>query len=202
MAALTFEHHLLSSPTFEPRRPARSVESPQAKVKSQPSFAELMGVVSYNQGLVEFADSKAGSLILLNSLLIAAVGALPNSGSLGTFKLLSVVLCSAAVYVCFQVISSKESDLPEGQGRRRRQEWEQNDFLFFGSISKHRSGEEFCRAFEDSDDAERKRSLLQRAYIISGIARRKFEEYKTAQKITSVALVVWVAVNLFPFLAR
>jgi hypothetical protein len=195
MATATFEQELLNAPTYDYRR----AEAP----RSEPSFSELLGILNYNQGLVEFADSKAGSLILLNSLLIAAVGALPSSGSLGTFKLASVVLCSAAVYICFQVISSKDDsgkDPKFAKARKSSEDWEKNDFLFFGCIGKHKSGDEFCRAFGQSDDNGRRRAVLQRTYVISKIAKRKFSQYKTAQQMTSVALVVWVAVNLIPFL--
>jgi hypothetical protein len=195
MATLTFEEELMNAPTYDYR-----TESPK---QSRPSFSELLGILNYNQGLVEFADSKAGSLILLNSLLIAAVGALPSSGDLGAFKLISVALCSAAVYYCFQVISSKEAKPQPGNMRRKRQseDWERDDFLFFGCISKHKSGSEFCQAFEESNAEDRQRALLQRTYVISQIADRKFVQYKAAQKITSVALGVWVLVNLLPFLA-
>lgn len=195
MPHLTFEQELLNSPSYEYRR-----ETPQ---NSGPSFSELLGILNYNQGLVEFADSKAGSLILLNSLLIAAVAALPSSGELGIFKLASVLICSAAVFVCFQVISSKDkSDSNDFSQRRRKssQDWERNDFLFFGCIGKHKSGDEFCRAFDESRDEDRRRAVLQRTYVISHIASRKFSQYKMAQQITSVALAVWVIVNLIPFM--
>ena len=69
MPTLTFEQELLNSPDFDYRR--------EREKRDRPDFSELMGLLNYNQGLVEFADSKAGSLILLNSLLIAAVAALP-----------------------------------------------------------------------------------------------------------------------------
>lgn len=194
MAIATFEQELLQTPHY-------TNHSSESQHRKGPSFSELLGILNYNQGLVEFADSKAGSLILLNSLLIAAVGALPSNGNLGYFKLASVVLCSAAVYVCFQVISSKDSnrDSKFSQPKKSAENWEKNDFLFFGCIQKHKSGDEFCRAFGESDDDSRRRSILQRTYIISKIAGRKFAQYKTAQQMTSVALVVWVAANLVPF---
>ena len=84
MATLTFDQELLNTPSYNDRTSGRQAPS------NIPSFTELLGIVSYKQGLVEFADSKAGSLILLNSLLIAAVGALPSNGELGGFKLASV----------------------------------------------------------------------------------------------------------------
>lgn len=195
MATLTFEEELLNTPHFDYRKESRK--------QSRPGFSELLGILNYNQGLVEFADSKAGSLILLNSLLIAAVGALPSSGDLGAFKLVSVALCSAAVFYCFQVISSKESSPQPTNMRRKRQNesWERDDFLFFGCIGKYKSGSDYCRAFEESEEEERQHALLQRTYVISQIAERKFTQYKAAQKITSVALGVWVLVNLLPFVA-
>ncbi len=197
MATATFEEELLRAPTYDFQQ---SSPTPQ----QGPSFAELLGILNYNQGLVEFADNKAGSLILLNSLLIAAVGALPSSGSLGSFKLASVVLCSAAVYVCFQVISSKEAPADDSRFTKRAksaEDWQKSDFLFFGCINKHKTGDDFCRAFGRSANNARCRAVLQRTYVIAQIANRKFAQYKTAQQITSVALVVWVAVNLLPFAA-
>lgn len=195
MTSLTFEQELLRAPQYREHSPSPTPEE-------KPSFSELLGILNYNQGLVEFADSKAGSLILLNSLLIAAVGALPSSGEIGTFKLASVLLCAAAVYVCFQVISSKEGAVEKSSGgmtRRKTKEWERNDFLFFGCISKHKSGGEFSQSFGASKAGDRREAILQRAYIIAGIAQRKFNQYKVAQQITSVALAVWVLVNLVPF---
>lgn len=198
MATVTFEEELLNAPTYEGNYSYKKTESPKQ------NFVELLGILNYNQGLVEFADSKAGSLILLNSLLIAAVGALPSTGNLGSFKLASVVVCSYAVYVCFQVISTKAGNPQRptfDRGDRPSTGWERNDFLFFGCIGTYASGDDFCRAFENSDDKSRGQAMLQRTYVISQIAKRKFSQYKTAQQATSLALVVWVTVNLFPFIA-
>lgn len=175
----------------------------------KPSFSELMGVLNYNQGLVEFADSKAGSLILLNSLLIAAVAAIPTEGQLGSLKMISVVVCSVAVYLCFQVISSRGSgtvdtmDDSSGPFFARKPDicngWESGDFIFFDCVMSHRTGDDYTRAFGTSSPDARRRALLQRTYIIAGIAKRKFGQYRTAQQVTSVALGVWVLVNLLPF---
>lgn len=198
MPFATFESELLNTPV-------PSSDFSRSGPSSGPSIPELLTVLNYNQGLVEFADSKAGSLILLNSLLIAAVAALPNAGQIGFFKLASVVLCSAAVYVCFQVISSKdetEKDPKYGKRRADSAGWEENDFLFFGCIGKFKSGDDYCRAVRGSDEAGRSTAILQRTYIIAKIARRKFAQYKTAQYMTSIALGVWVLVNLLPFLSR
>lgn len=202
MAIVTFESELLRSPVYESNTSRRE---PREQRSSGPSITEVLSFLSYNQGLVEFADSKAGSLILLNSLLIAAVAALPNVGNTGFFKLASMVLCSAAVYVCFQVIrSSDSSDKDPKYGKRRAESdgWEQNDFLFFGSIGKFKTGDDYCRAVGESSAADRLEAVTRRTYVVAQIAKRKFAHYKAAQQMTSVALLVWVVVNLLPFLHR
>lgn len=164
-------------------------------------FEELMGVLQYNQGLVEFADSKAGSLILLNSLLIAAVTALPNGGNLGLFKMASVLVASLAVYLCFQVITSRvESDSEAGPLKRKPSGWLAGDFVFFGNVTGFKNGEDYARAFTRSASHDRRKALMQRTFIIAGIAQRKFAQYAVAQKVTTLAMAVWVGVNLLPFL--
>lgn len=200
MAITTFESELLRTPVYKPDYQQREPKVPQSQ---GPDISEVLSFLSYNQGLVEFADSKAGSLILLNSLLIAALAALPNSGELGVFKLASVVLSSAAVYVCFQVIKSSdksENDPKYGKRRSDSTGWEQNDFLFFGAIGKFKSGDDYCRAASDSAQDDRLQALLHRTYVVAKIAKRKFAQYKTAQQMTSVALISWVVVNVLPFL--
>lgn len=171
----------------------------------RPSFEELLGVLQHNQGLIEFADSKAGSLILLNSLLIAAVSALPVSGELGMFKLGSLLITSAAIFVCFQVVSSKANATPDASAallekKNQKNSWESNDFIFFGCVTSYKSGEEYCRAYGQSSPDARRRAMLNRTYILADIAKRKFSQYAIAQKLTAIAMVVWLAVNVLPFI--
>lgn len=171
----------------------------------RPSFEELLGILQHNQGLIEFADSKAGSLILLNSLLIAAVSALPISGELGMFKLGSLLITSAAIFVCFQVISSKANATQDASAalvekKNQKNSWETNDFIFFGCVTSYKSGEEYCRAYGQSNPDSRRRAVLNRTYILAGIAQRKFSQYAIAQKLTAIAMVVWLAVNVLPFI--
>lgn len=188
-------------------RTSAVVDLPQRReidpADSRPSFDELMGLLQYNQGLVEFADSKAGSLILLNSLLIAAVTALPNEGHTGALKMASVLVASAAVYLCFQVITSRAGSPDDPGGllaKKKSNGWQSDDFIFFDTISAHKSGDDYCRAFGYSHPDARRRAILQRTYIIAGIAKRKFAQYSFAQRVTTAAMAVWVSVNVLPFL--
>lgn len=183
-----------------------TLESPRSNSATNddltPSFDELMGVLQYNQGLVEFADSKAGSLILLNSLLIAAVTALPNSGNAGLLKMASVLVASTAMFFCFQVITSRsDSDKDEnGPIKKVAKGWEANDFIFFGNVTSFKNGDEYVKAFGRSSCDARRCAILQRSYVIAQIAKRKFAQYGIAQRVTTAAMAVWVAVNVLPFL--
>lgn len=185
--------------TLTARDPERSA------LESKPSFEELLGVLQYNQGLVEFADSKSGSLILLNSLLIAALAAVPNSPEFALWKMAALLVAAVAVYFCFQVITSTAGGSEESNGpivRKKSSGWQADDFIFFDTIAEHKTGEEYCRAYGHSSPDARRRALLQRSYIVAGIAKRKFSQYARAQKVTTLAMAIWVAVNILPLLWR
>lgn len=186
-------------------KPSNLLEAPyHHNTHSTPSsLPEILGVLQYNQGLVEFADSKSGSLILLNSLLIAAVTALPNTAGIGILKVVSVLVASCAVYFCFQVISSTAGNNEESNGpivKKKSYGWEANDFIFFGTISNYKNADDYCRAYASSDPNARCHALLQRSYIVAEIAKRKFSQYAVAQKVTTLAMAVWVVVTIIPFL--
>lgn len=176
----------------------------------RPNFNELFGMLDYNQGLVEFADQKASSLILLNSLLIAAAGTLESGGHLGVFKLCSMLVSAFAVYLCFQVITSQGGGGGESSAGddspikkpRSASGWQANDFVFFGCVAKNSSGTAYAEAYRSSLPEERERALLERTYVVAGIAKRKFGQYRQAQQTTFWALVVWVAVSVLPLVER
>lgn len=174
-----------------------------AEADGRASLPELLGILEHNQGLVEFADSKAGSLILLNSLLIAAVTALPNAGTVGLFKLAAVLVASAAVFLCFQVITSRPASADSESSPLARKKvggWESDDFVFFATIAAHRDGQEYARAFSQSRPEARHQALLRRSYVLATIAQRKFSQYAVAQQVTTAAMAVWVSANMLPFL--
>ncbi len=178
--------------------------------EQRPDFGELFGMLDYNQGLVEFADQKAGSLILLNSLLIAAAGTLEGGGYLGVLKLASMLMSAFAVYLCFQVItsrggggdeSSSEDDSPLKKPRSATG-WQANDFVFFDCVTRNGSGSVYAEGYRSSQPENRERALLERTYIVAGIAKRKFGQCRQAQQATFWALVVWVGVSVLPLIER
>ncbi|MCA9793375.1 MAG: hypothetical protein KC910_16310 [Candidatus Eremiobacteraeota bacterium] len=162
------------------------------------SVSDAYEVLGYNQQLVEFADSKAGNLILINSLFIAAAQAMPASGSL--LKLLQVgsVLASAvAVLLCLNVIMSKGGGLLKGLGLDDclPHQPQEADFVFFADILRRRDAREYAAAFAAASPATHLQTVLSRTYVVAEIAARKFRSYGPAQTLTTFSAVIWVVAN-------
>ncbi|MGE0488366.1 MAG: hypothetical protein AB7S38_04050 [Vulcanimicrobiota bacterium] len=161
------------------------------------SVSEAYEVLGYNQQLVEFADSKAGNLILINSLFIAAAQAMPPGSFL---KLLQVgsVLCSAvAVLLCLNVIMSKGGGWLKGLGLDDclPRPCQEADFVFFGDILQRRDAREYAAAFAAASPATHLQTILARTYVVAEIAARKFRSYGPAQTLTTFSAVIWVMAN-------
>ncbi len=169
------------------------------------TVSEAYQVLGYNQQLVEFADSKAGNLILINSLFIAAAQAMPTEGVF--LKILQVlfVLCSAlAVLLCLSVIMSKGSRNRNLLGLDdclpRPVETGRSDFVFFADILKRGDGRQYAQEFVTTSSAGHIETILARTYIVAEIAARKFRTYGPAQTLTSFSALVWVVANILSVL--
>lgn len=140
-------------------------------------------VLNYNQQLIQFADSKAGNLIVINSLFIAAAQA-GHSGLL-PIKLLQVLLvltAGTALLLCLSVIMSR-AYLPSMPRR---------DCIFFADIAKRRNMNEFVREFTASSGQMHLEDSLRRTYVLALIASRKFSIYGWAQLLTAGAALLWL----------
>lgn len=173
---------------------ACAVAAPPASpaLTSEPSRVDSAAfeVLHYNQSLVQFADSKAGNLIVINSLFIAAAQA--GGASFLLLKLLqaSLVLCAGvALLLCLAVIMS-QGGLPRLPGR---------DGIFFGDIT-HRKMDAYVRDFQATPDHAG--DALRRTYVVALIARRKFACYGWAQWLTAGAAVLWLIHSLATALLR
>ncbi len=70
------------------------------------------------------------------------------------------------------------------------------DLIFFADIVKRKSPEEYVEAFDLSSEVERRGSVLRRAYVVAGIANRKFRTFRPAQTLTAFSAAIWVIANL------
>lgn len=161
---------------------------------------EAHAILAYNQQLVEFADSKAGNLILINSLFIAAAQAMPASGILKAFQA-GFIFCSAiAVLISLSVIMSRNSSglmsLDDNLPKKKKTKKRPPDFVFFIDILSRKDAEKYIEDYESSSESVRYRGILARAYVVAEIAARKFRTFAPAQTITALSAGLWLVANL------
>lgn len=154
---------------------------------TKPPLETAFEVLNYNQQLIQFADAKAGNLIVINSLFIAAA----QAGGLGGPLLLRllqgslILIAGFSVLICLAVIMSQAS-LPR---------MPRKDFIFFGDIAQRRSMEQYVRDFVGTNPNDHQADALRRTYVLALIARRKFSSYRWAQALTVVAAALWLTVS-------
>ncbi len=154
---------------------------------------EAFHVLNFNQGLVEFADNKAGTLIVINSLFIAAAQAVAGKTMIvAAAGAVSVVTAALAIFFCFSVISTRFVG-PKGT---------RHDLIFFSDVVKRASAEQYASDFFAIQGATQVEDVLRRCYVTATIAKRKFTAFSTAQMMTGVSGVAWVAFNLLALILR
>jgi hypothetical protein len=148
-----------------------------------PTLDSAFQVLNYNQQLIQFADAKAGNLIVINSLFIAA------SQQMGSnFWLLKLLQCSLlglsglALLACLAVIMS----------RGRLEPLPRRDCIFYEDISQRKTMGHFTRDFLTTSSSILCEDALRRSYILAQIARRKFATFSQAQLLTALAAVLWL----------
>ena len=150
-----------------------------------PQIESAFEVLSYNQQLIQFADSKAGNLIVINSLFIAAAQSGHSSHPL-LLKLFQVPLvfsAGLALLICLLVIMN-HSGLPK---------MPRKDCIFFSDIAQRKNMNQFVRDFTTSTEQDHLEDSLRRTYVLALIANRKFSLYGWAQGLTASAAVIWLA---------
>lgn len=165
------------------------LDSPSGGVLVDSAFE----VLNYNQQLIQFADSKAGNLIVINSLFIAAAQAGQQSGIL--LKLSQgflVMVAGLALLLCLGVIMS-QSYLPR---------LPRKDCIFFGDIAQRKNMNQFVRDFTGSSGQVHLEDSLRRTYVLALIASRKFGIYSWAQTLTALAAFWWLGHSVLQVVLR
>ncbi|MBX3170546.1 MAG: hypothetical protein KF760_24275 [Candidatus Eremiobacteraeota bacterium] len=142
-------------------------------------------VLNYNQQLIQFADAKAGNLIVINSLFIAAAQAGHSSSHPLLLKLVQVPLVLAAglaLAMCLLVIMNR-AGLPK---------MPRKDCIFFGDIAQRKNMNQFVQDFTSCPEQQHLEDSLRRTYILALIANRKFSIYGWAQMLTAAAALIWL----------
>ncbi len=149
-------------------------------------------ILHYNQNLVQLADSKAGNLIVVNSIFLASITSFaldPRkttgllAGIEGIFVLLFFAASVAAIFVCLRIIMTR-ADFTE--------KIHQPDLIFFADIAKRTTPENYVFDFLKAKPRDFLTDLLKRNYTTASIATRKFIYTKTAQQLTVTSSALWL----------
>ncbi|MBM3462297.1 MAG: hypothetical protein FJX76_09370 [Armatimonadetes bacterium] len=141
-------------------------------------------ILHYNQNLIQFADSKANTLIVINSIALASTAAssagVPLMGALKIGFMLAAVV---SIILCLMVVVAR-SDPPDERARR--------DLIFFGDVMSRSSSNAYYYDFTDTKSSIFLEDLLERNYRVAGIAERKYRFYRMAQVATVAACLLWL----------
>ncbi len=139
---------------------------------------QLLGT---SQGMVQFADSKAGGLLLIVSVLLTGlVPALVQAG--GTVPSGARWLLWAAFGAC--AIALVESFRVTISRRDRVREDRVKSLVYFAHVARYRNSASYLEAFRESEGERVLESLLESNYELAGIAQTKFAAVQRAERAT------------------
>jgi hypothetical protein len=174
--------------------PGVSSDVRQVQAPETASVQEAFQLLSYNQQLIQLADSKAGNLIVINSLFIAAMqsqGAQTGWGLAHLVQTAYVLISCLAVLACLRAIST----------RAHASSSDRKDFIFFKDILSRGNAGRYIRDFRAASPDFQLDSTLRRTFVLAEIAQKKFEVYSLAQRLTIWAAVAWVSSHALSVLA-
>ena len=161
-------------------------EQNEAKEDLRHVSSRVHQTLSYNQSLVQFADTKANTLIMINSIFLASTTSfLFNSGSVANYLMFTLFFLASgtSILYCLAVITARgdSSDIIK-----------RKDLIFFGDIQERKSVENFI--FEEIHISDKLycEDVIRRTYMIADIAMRKYRSYSVAQKMTVAGSVLWL----------
>lgn len=182
---------------------AQSVEK-SGQIESAPEPVDhktAIEILHYNQNLVQLADSKAGNLIIINSIFMASVTSfvvLAKSGNvfdgLGQFMQFGFLVSSVvAIFLCLQLIMTKGNFTEKIRYL---------DLVFFGDIMHRKNSDGYIFEFTKAKPKHILHDILRRIYQTSLIADRKFAYCRLAQNWTMGSSILWLCNILLIFLSH
>ena len=147
-------------------------------------------ILNYNQGLIQFADNKANTLILINSIALAtATGihvAVPPewAGEAWGVKMAFLVTSVASIVACLRVVAVRNANTE----RMRHY-----DLVFFGDIVAHQTARCYRSQFLRMEPGAFLDDLIECNFRLASIADAKYRHYAWAQRTTVLACGLWMA---------
>lgn len=154
-------------------------------------------ILNYNQSLVQFADSKANALLLINSIFLAALTPFTEilqklSGPGFMVFIGFVITCIISILLSMSVITTKRVPLDDDPRT--------TSLVFYQDVMEMNSPEGYVNEFNTQEARQLRDSLLRNVFVVSTIAQQKFSVYNSAQSMTFLSTLFWIASMLACFI--
>ncbi len=148
-----------------------------------------LGMLGFNQGLIQFADSKANGLVVVNSIFLASLA--PALDHMKTAPLGVKVAAGAAALVSvlgllasLHVMLSRANETHEPRPK---------SLIYHKHILAFTKAQSFVDEFREADGEKVLDAFLFSIYDLAAIANKKFAAYKTAERLTLVGAICWIS---------
>ena len=149
-----------------------------------------LGLLQFNQSLIQFADSKANGLVLVNSIFLASMAPAvellkrPTTGTAVRavallFFAVSVLALLASLWVTLARAPHTHEERP-------------TSLAYYKHILSFHTAQGYVDAFRDSDGEHALDALLVATHDLAGIASAKFKAYKSAERLTLLGAMLWI----------
>ncbi len=151
-------------------------------------------ILNYNQGLIQFADSKANALLLINSIFIASIAPFVEVLKKGgnsvamAFVFLFFMASILSILLSFGVITTRK--VPEIENSNK-------GLIFYGHIIETRSPEGYIHEYNTCDSRRFRENILSNVFVVSRIASRKYHIYNYGQALTLASCALWIISMIF-----
>lgn len=147
-----------------------------------------LGMLSFNQSLIQFADSKANGLVVVNSIFLASLAPALDHVKTAPLGLKVAVGASALVSVLGLLASLMVmlSRAPESHEPRPK------SLIYHKHILNFTKAQSYVDEFREAEGEKVLDAFLFSIYDLAGIANVKFQAYKTAERLTLVGALLWI----------
>jgi hypothetical protein len=163
------------------------------KSKEQVALAHrlelALGMLGFNQGLIQFADSKANGLVVVSSIFLASLSPVLDHLKGAPVWLEVLAGASAAVSVLallasLRVMLARAADTHEPRPR---------SLLYHKHILAFTKAQSYVDEVREAEGEKVLDAFLFSTYDLAAIAQTKFHAYKTAERLTLTGAVLWIA---------
>jgi hypothetical protein len=155
-----------------------------------------LGMVTLNQGLVQFADQKANGLVVVSSIFLASLA--PSLDHLDAaehphLRDLGLAACAAAILA---LLAALRVMLARNAAASPHAPQVGRSLVFFKHVSAIPKAADYIETFREADGERVLDSLLASNHDVCAIANMKFKAYRWAERLTLLAAVLWGAAIL------